>query len=1167
MINTNASTGAGLRATGTFSTGRLVTLAASANAIEVTAGNVLTLSNFSATGNALTKNDGGVLALTGDNSAWSGAITINAGAIRAGHSNALGTSGITIPTASPYSALQLSGGVNVANSITIGTLTGGVQFSGIDSGGAVQSVSGVNTYSGTITHGNFTAPHLGADAGATLNFTGSINNTTALNSFGLQGAGTINLNPTSFNGTGINKFGTGTTTFGAAAGAYSGTAMNLVVNQGTFAIAGNGAVLGGTGTATVNPSATLTVDDSVGAPTANRLNGRAVTVSGGTFNYIGNAANSSETAGILTLGGPVSIVSTPSGAATNTLTFASLTSNTGASGTFSGTGLGTASNAIKFTAPPTLAPVTTGILARYVVTSGGGFDFATYDAALGVKAFAGYTAPADINTAAVADTVSVTNATVTALTGSRTVNAIKMTGGGVNISGATGNTLTLTSGGVIVTGGGAANTISVPTLNLGAVEGAFHVNAGSTLNVTSLLTGSAGLTKADGGTMTVTGAASAVAGVTASSLTGGLWVNGGTLKLGSNNAFVPNTGVRISPGATLDLNGFGQSTAQLFTDAAVAQTTPGQQGTITSSTGSGTLVTNQNNAAQNWAGRITGAVTVLRGGQNTLSLFSDNDYTGATILAGGTTTLRDMGRLSATTSIDVNNATFVLDNNVGTVNSNNRVNDAANLTLRSGSLTYVSRLNTASSETLGQLRLAEGTSEFQTTLPTVTAGAVGSLEMTFAQLVQTSPDATINMRSANAAFGSGNRVKFTTAPVLKNNIVGAWVEYGGNDWATYVPDLGLVTLGTAGAPAYDSTSTLPAANAPTQNVKITSTQAVGAGGLQLNTLIVNGAFDLNFANNTALLNLTMGGLLKTGNNATKIGATPGAGQVTAGGAGAPTGLVVPLYVHSNSNNTTTLNANIVDNPNGDDVRLVAVMYNGVTMSLAGTGNTYTGGTAVNGWIGGSGTFQIASGGVLPAGGLTITNATVNQLAGGVIDSANVVTMNGGSTLNLNGNNSLAGLAFRNLGGATNPTVNTFGTLTLNGGVTVTDGNPTVPSVIAGRVSLPAVNVWNIGALELNGFVSNPLGANAVVQGMVGAGGINKTGAGVLQMNAPGTYAGATLVTAGGLRIGAANAGSRHSALTIGAAGRLDLNSFQGVFGSLTGSGIVFNSALGANTLA
>ena len=58
---------------------------------------------------------------------------------------------------------------------------------------------------------------------------------------------------------------------------------------------------------------------------------------------------------------------------------------------------------------------------------------------------------------------------------------------------------------------------------------------------------------------------------------------------------------------------------------------------------------------------------------------------------------------------------------------------------------------------------------------------------------------------------------------------------------------------------------------------------------------------------------------------------------------------------------------------------------------------------------------------------------------------NNVTLNGNSTLNLFGNNTLAGLIFNNLGGgATNPTVNTFtsgspangaGTLTIGASVT------------------------------------------------------------------------------------------------------------------------------------
>src|SRR5439155_604365 len=84
-LNTNTATAAGLRATGTFPTGRTIVLNQAANAIEVTAGNTLTLTGpFSVptATNALAKHDAGILALTASNTGWTGAGTVNQGAIR-----------------------------------------------------------------------------------------------------------------------------------------------------------------------------------------------------------------------------------------------------------------------------------------------------------------------------------------------------------------------------------------------------------------------------------------------------------------------------------------------------------------------------------------------------------------------------------------------------------------------------------------------------------------------------------------------------------------------------------------------------------------------------------------------------------------------------------------------------------------------------------------------------------------------------------------------------------------------------------------------------------------------------------------------------------------------------------------------------------------------------
>ena len=304
---------------------------------------------------------------------------------------------------------------------------------GMDTGGALRSVSGTNTVSSALTLGS--ASGIGVDTGSTLNLSGGL-----LGAFGLtvNTAGTGQLNFTGAIGsaavpTGITKIGAGSAALTAASGAWTGT---LAVNSGSFALSGAG-ILGGTGAITVLPGATLSVSDA-GTALANRLGGRGLSLSGASFGYtINSTAASAETAGALTLatGGSSFTVTNPA-SQSSTITFASLTqSAAGSTANFSGA-LGTANNKIIFTAAPTLTPVTTGILARDTVA---GADFATYGAN-GVVAYSSYNnsgAYTNLNTAAATDTLKVGVGFITssAVAGSKTVNALSLVGSGLQLTG------------------------------------------------------------------------------------------------------------------------------------------------------------------------------------------------------------------------------------------------------------------------------------------------------------------------------------------------------------------------------------------------------------------------------------------------------------------------------------------------------------------------------------------------------------------------------------------------------------------------------------------------------------------------------------------------------------------------------------------------------------
>lgn len=1179
--------GATLRATQDVNTGRVIQINSATNSIfEVADGKSLTITSAfggPATG-GWTKQDLGTLVLSAPNT-HSGALTINAGATRVKNNAALGTGVVSISpgAANPGAALQLDN-VSIANIINLQG-TNNLFFGGINFGGQLQSVAGTNTTTGQLQL-NFDAS-IGADAGSVLNINGGIHNpTTTGRAFGFTGAGTINVNSdiTAATATanqyfGMRKFGSGTLNFTVPVSIVpTDTASGLQFFGGTTNLSGNATMTGGVGVPLqIQPGATFAVTDS-GTPITSRLGARQISVNGGTFSYTGNSANSTDTFGTLATTFGSTIVSNQTGAGTVTLNFSSANFAGGSNSiVFSGTNLGTATNRILFSTAPTTVPATSGILARAIITSGGGFDFVSYNHngtaanTNGIQAFAAYNTANNIDTAAATDTLNISaNPTFSA---NKTINALKITGNGISIAstGLSNTTLTLTAGGIAVTGG--TNTISVPVLATAGVEQFYHVNAGATLNLNSTLSGTGGFTKADNGTLVLTGPAGAIPGVTASQMSGTFAVNGGTLKLGSDNAYLPNDFLRIGPGGTYDLNGHVQAVRSLLTDSVVPQTSPGAFGTITNSTGTGNLATNFTED-RSWAGQMTGAMNFMRSGGNNLLIHSDNTYTGKTTFNGGTTSIRNDGRLSGTTEVNVNYATLTLENNANSTLSD-KINNAADIKFRGANFSTTGRANTALAETLGKLVLERGNSSINVGAG---SGTTWSSELIFSSLQQNN-GAVLNIQVANGQIGNASRILFTTAPTLTNNII-PYIHASGSNPATYIPGLGLAALNAPGAPGFDATA-FPATGLATQNLQLnngTFSVPDAASGTYLTnslTLPVNtGGQSLNFTDGTDVLNVTSGLILRNGAFTGNYGATIDSGRITAGGT-ANSG-TRDLYLVQNSAGTLTLNSRVIDNPNGAAVRLNWTPYNGASLIIANGSNSYTGGTIFNGGAV-TGSVTLASTGRIPAGGLTIHQVNFTQQAGGVIDAANdIVTISGNSAVTLTGNNSFKGLVFDNFGGnATTLTATPFGVpgiLTIgSSGILVSSSNVTSTPSIPGRVQFGSTTTFNIEPIMMEGKVVNPLQSSFNIQGITGTAGIDKVGDGVLGLTAQQVYTGPTHVIAGGLNASFGTAaitgpasGSRFSAYTFETGTRLNLTN-DAVIGSLAGGGVVTNSSTAGRT--
>jgi len=742
--------------------------------------------------------------------------------------------------------------------------------------------------------------------------------------------------------------------------------------------------------------------------------------------------------------------------------------------------------------------------------------------------------------------------------------------------------LTSSSGGILVQSG--FSTISGGVLSAPNTGAPLNVWTLGDLTISSVINGgngtgngNIGFVKAGAGTLLLSPGFSSIPGLTTigtNSMSGQFVLNQGTLKLaGGTNTIQANNFLALGVGATLDLNGNSQYVNGLLTDGAVA----GAGGTVTSSSLPATFVHNADNAARNFAGTITGPVFYNRSGQNTVTFYSPQTYTDGTLLNGGTTTLRDQASLQNTSFIDLRFATLLADNNVGTTDlQNGRINDAAAITMRGGSLTVTGRAQTASTETIGAVTLDTG---YNVITPTVGGTGVNSVDIVGASLARSAGStATLQVGGTNVGtIGSNSRYVLTSAPTLTNNLVGGWAQ-SGNDFLTYIPGLGVAPLNQVGAPGYDFTNTFVGATA-TKNVRLTATTNIGVGGATVNAVSMSGsAINLTFTNAGDTLNVVSGGLIGPNNNQT-IGATVDSGRLTAGGAAA-SGLQ-DLYVFNRAS-TLTINSRIVDNTAVTaPLRFVATASGG-SITLANGANSYTGGTVLN-----AGTLNLsaATGVPIPAAttptdGLVIQGGTVTMTGrAGQIAPSNVVTLAGPSVLNLFGNNTLAGLVFDNQGGTATPTVTTFstaatagaaanGVLTLGAaGITATSSNVGTTSLIAGRVDFGAsAAAVTVAPIIVNNIEVAPLQSTFALQGVINsAGGIVKQGTGVLGLNAQQIFSGPLTVNAGGLRIGAANGGSRFGALSLAANTRLDLAGSSTALGSLAGDGVVFNSG-GASTL-
>lgn len=1127
--------------------------------------------------------------MNGSGSAQANAITFTGGAntlVLAGAWSLSGNIGIE----SGSVTFNPLGALTVANAIT-------GKGSVIVPGTNTMTLAGNNTYEGGTTVNNGTlsissAANLGNPTGGVTLNGGTLQTTASLSSssaFYLTGGG----------GTFTPETGTTLTLSGTINDLGASTGTLTMAGTGTLVLAGASTYTGGTnineGTVSISSDAnlgassgSLTVDGGTLQTTADLKSDRSITLGPRAGAFMPDAGTSLTLNGAI--GGPGGLLMIGPG----TLTLAGANSYAGGTTINAGTlvvsssgNLGSPNNGALRLNGGTLRTTASMAYGLPVALNQGGGTFIP-DAGTTLTLNADVDGPGTLTMAGAGTLVLAGGAFVSNFSGGTTVNSGTLS---------TSSDQYLGSGGLTLNGGTLQTTasfgIGLP-FTLGDKGGTFTPTAGTTLTVSSAITGAGSLTMVGPGTLALAGE---------NNYTGGTVFKAGTLSISDDR----NLG-HARAGLTMN-GGTLASTADVSTNRSIVLGSDG--GSFSPAAGTTLTLTTA----------IEGAGGLTATGAGTLALKGEAVYTGATTIASGTLALADYGKIAHSSGVSLTGAGAVFDiagaNGERTIQglsgiSGTSVNlgartlsiDSTNSTTFAGAIEGSGALvkKGVGTQTLAGANTYSGGTKVEAGTLSISSdnnlgNASGGLTIDGGML-----QATANMSSGRSiALGSNGGTLGATS--------GATLTLTGTiDGAVGLTVAGAGTVALAGTNSYAGASTVTSG----------TLALIGAGNIAqssgVNLAGAGAVFDISGSSGNPTIQdlagisgttVNLGGnrlVVGTANASTFAGTIGGTGGLTMAGAGTLTLAGANTYSGGTTVTAGTLSissqANLGDRSSGltldgGTLQTTTDMNIGHSVTLGAGGGTYSpsAGLGQFGSVGGVGGLTMAGAGVLALMGINTYGGgtTVNAGTLWIASDANLGNASGGLSLN-NGTlqtkasfASARSITLGSGGGNFSPDAGT--TLTLNG---VIGGATGFGLGVAGRgtLALAGANTYGgwtgigAGTLALVGsgsiaqsagvFLEGPggmfdisgssgtqtiqnltglagttinLGANSLALGTAslsnfagtieGSGGLIKQGSGTLMLTGQNTYGGGTTVTAGTVSISSdGNLGNPGGVLTL-----------------------------------